>query len=318
MRFPRPARLAPLALAAALVVTACGDAPDEEGSGSATTAVTDTTTSDSATDGTAADGTAEAPAPTVDPNVPPKPSVSIPSGEVTELVITDLVEGEGEGAKEGDTVVVHYVGVRSEDGTEFDNSYDRGQPFPVPLGSQSVIPGWEQGLLGVKAGGQRQLDIPAELAYGDNPQGDVIQAGDALSFVVDVMAIIPATDPADAPDVTVEGAANRDDLLTEDLVVGDGEELELGQTAYLHLIAFRADTGEQVASSWETGQPQPIQFEEQGSLPGIIEGMAGMKVGGSRKMIIPFVDAFGSTGNPDLGIPADTDLVLVIDLIAIL
>ncbi|MCX6521118.1 MAG: FKBP-type peptidyl-prolyl cis-trans isomerase [Actinobacteria bacterium] len=313
MRFPRPARLAPLALAAALLVTACGDAAEEEGSSSATTAVTDSTTS-----GTAADGTAEAPATTVDSNVPPKPTVEIPTGEVTELVVTALVEGEGEGAKEGDTVVVHYVGVRSEDGTEFDNSYDRGEPLPVALGSQSVIPGWEQGLLGVKAGGQYQLDIPAELAYGDNPQGDIIQAGDALSFVVDVMAIIPATDPADAPDVTVEGAANRDELLTEDLVVGDGKELELGQTAYLHLIAFRGDTGEQVASSWETGQPQPIQFAEQGSLPGIIEGMAGMKVGGSRKMIIPFVDAFGSTGNPDLGIPADTDLVLVIDLIAIL
>ena len=313
MRFPRPARLAPLALAAALLVTACGDANEEEGSSTATTAATDTTASDTGTD-----GTAEAPATTLDPNVPPKPSVSIPSDDVTELVVTALVEGEGEGAKEGDTVVVHYVGVRSEDGTEFDNSYDRGEPFPVTLGAQTVIPGWEQGLLGVKAGGQYQLDIPADLAYGDSPQGDIIQAGDALTFVVDVMAIIPATDPADAPDVTVEGAANRDELLIEDLVVGDGTALELGQTAYLHLIAFRGDTGEQVASSWETGQPQPIQFVEQGSLPGIIEGMAGMKVGGSRKMIIPFVDAFGATGNSELGVPADTDLVLVIDLIAIL
>ncbi len=316
MRFPRPARLAPLALAAALLVTACGDANEEDGSSTATTAATDTTV---AVDGTSAvDGTADAPATTVDANVPPKPTVAIPTGEVTELVVTALSEGEGEGAKEGDTVVVHYVGVRSEDGTEFDNSYDRGEPFPVALGAQTVIPGWEQGLLGVKAGGQYQLDIPADLAYGDNPQGDIIQAGDALTFVVDVMAIIPATDPADAPDVTVEGAANRDELLIEDLVVGDGEELQLGQTAYLHLIAFRGDTGEQVASSWETGQPQPIQFVEQGSLPGIIEGMAGMKVGGSRKMIIPFVDAFGSTGNTELGVPADTDLVLVIDLIAVL
>ncbi len=313
MRFPRPARLAPLALAAALLVTACGDSNVEDGSSTATTTATDAT----ATDATAADGADEAPATTVDANVPPKPTVAIPTGEVTELVVTALVEGEGEATKEGDTVVVHYVGVRSEDGAEFDNSYDRGEPFPVALGAQTVIPGWEQGLLGVKAGGQYQLDIPAELAYGDNPQGDVIQAGDALTFVVDVMAIIPATDPADAPDVTVEGAPNRDELLIEDLVVGDGTELQLSQTAYLHLIAFRGDTGEQVASSWETGQPQPIQFVEQGSLPGIIEGMAGMKVGGSRKMIIPFVDAFGSTGNTELGVPADTDLVLVIDLIAI-
>jgi FKBP-type peptidyl-prolyl cis-trans isomerase len=315
MRFPRPARLAPLALAATLLVTACGDSTEEEGSSTATTAVTDSTAAGAATDGT--DGTGEAPATTVDANVPPKPTVAIPTGDVTELVVTTLVEGDGDAAAAGDTVVVHYVGVRSEDGTEFDNSYDRGEPFPVALGSGTVIQGWEEGLVGVKSGGQYQLDIPADMAYGDNPQGGVIQAGDALTFVVDVMAIIPATDPADAPDVTVEGAANRDELLIEDLVVGDGKELELGQTAYLHLIAFRGDTGEQVASSWETGQPQPIQFVEQGSLPGIIEGMAGMKVGGSRKMIIPFVDAFGSTGNTELGVPADTDLVLVIDLIAI-
>ncbi len=250
-------------------------------------------------------------------NVPPKPTVEIPTGDVTELAITDLTAGEGEGAEEGDTVVVHYVGVRSEDGTEFDNSYDRGQVFPVTLGAGSVIPGWEQGLLGAKAGGQRQLDIPADLAYGDNPQGDIIQPGDALTFVLDVIAIVPATDPADAPTVIVTGAANRDDLLVDDLVVGTGTELELGQTAYLHLVAYRGDTGAELTSTWAEGQPQPIQFVEEGSLPGIIEGMTGMQVGGRRQVVIPFADAFGSAGNPDLGLPADTDLVLVIDLIAV-
>ena len=94
----------------------------------------------------------------------------------------------------GDTVVVHYVGVRTEDGTEFDNSYDRGEPFPVVLGSGSVIQGWEDGLVGAQVGDQRQLDIPTELAYGDSPRGDVIQPGDALTFVVDVVAITQAAD----------------------------------------------------------------------------------------------------------------------------
>ncbi len=123
--------------------------------------------------------------------VPPKPEVVIPTEPVTELIITDLVEGTGEGAQNGDTVVVHYVGVRSEDGEEFDNSYDRGEPFPVVLGSGGVIAGWEQGLLGVKAGGQRQLDIPAELAYGDSDRG-TIRPGDALTFIVDVVSVTPA------------------------------------------------------------------------------------------------------------------------------
>lgn len=125
---------------------------------------------------------------------PPKPEVEIPAEIPTELVVTDLVEGEGPGAQAGDTVVVHYVGVRSEDGTEFDNSYDSGSPFPVVLGSGGVIQGWDEGLVGAQVGDRRQLDIPAELAYGDSPRGDVIQAGDALTFVVDVMAITPAAD----------------------------------------------------------------------------------------------------------------------------
>jgi peptidylprolyl isomerase len=123
---------------------------------------------------------------------PPKPEVSIPAELPTALVITDLVEGTGPAAQVGDTVLVHYVGVRSEDGVEFDNSYDSGSPYPVVLGSGSVIAGWEQGLIGVKAGGQRQLDIPADLAYGDNGSGAVIRPGDAISFVIDVMSITPA------------------------------------------------------------------------------------------------------------------------------
>jgi len=124
--------------------------------------------------------------------VPPKPEVAIPDEIPTELVVTELSPGEGPEAADGDTVVVHYVGVRSEDGTEFDNSYDRGAPFPVIVGSGSVIAGWDQGLVGAQAGSQIQLDIPADLAYGDNPQGGIIQPGDALTFVIDVVSVTPA------------------------------------------------------------------------------------------------------------------------------
>ena len=106
------------------------------------------------------------------------------------LADTDLTEGDGPAAVAGDTVLVHYVGVRSADGTEFDNSYDRGTPSPSPHSARrQVIDGWNQGLIGVKQGGRRQLDIPADLAYGDTPQGDIIQPGDALTFVIDVVAV---------------------------------------------------------------------------------------------------------------------------------
>ncbi|MFZ4719546.1 MAG: FKBP-type peptidyl-prolyl cis-trans isomerase [Ilumatobacteraceae bacterium] len=129
---------------------------------------------------------------------PEKPTVKFPGADVDALKVTVLKEGTGTGAVAGDTVVVHYIGVLSKDGTAFDNSYDRGQPFPVVLGSNSVIQGWEQGLVGAKKGSQIQLDIPASLAYGDAGQGS-IPGGASLTFVIDVMDVIP---PAGSTDTT--------------------------------------------------------------------------------------------------------------------
>jgi FKBP-type peptidyl-prolyl cis-trans isomerase len=154
-----------------------------------------------------------------------KPAVKLPTSTPTSLQTTVNTPGTGPQAKSGDIVVVDYVGVRSADGTEFDNSYDRGQPYPVKLGAGSVIQGWDQGLVGAQTGEQLQLDIPTELAYGETPQGDVIQPGDALSFVIDVRAVVPATTAADQPQVTATGAPNREDLVVEDLVAGTGPDV---------------------------------------------------------------------------------------------
>jgi peptidylprolyl isomerase len=309
------------AVAATMALTACGDA--QESSSSSTPVVTSTagtgdgvvepgTGASTDTAPVAATDVITAPPTTANPD---KPKVSIPATSPTKLVITDLTVGTGAAAREGDTVVVNYVGVRSADGTEFDNSYDRGQPFSVTIGKGEVIKGWDQGLVGVKQGSRRQLDIPADLAYGDNPPSDPIKAGDALTFVVDVVAVLPATDPKDAPVISVPGGPNVSELAIKDLVVGKGAELKKGQTAAVHLIAFRADTGEQLASSWESGQLQPITFEDGGSLPGLITGLDGMKLGGRRQLTIPFQLAFGAAGNSQFGLPANTDVVLVVDLI---
>ncbi len=123
---------------------------------------------------------------------PDKPEVSLPTELPTELVVTELIAGTGPEAVVGDTVEVHYVGVLSADGTEFDNSYDRGSSFPVTLGLNQVIEGWEQGLTGVQAGGRYQFDIPAELAYGDAERTG-IPANSALTFVVDIMSVTPGS-----------------------------------------------------------------------------------------------------------------------------
>ena len=297
----RPSRaLLALTLSSTLLIAACG------GDKSSTT--TDVSTTDALA--STADSETSDPADLID-----EPTISLPTEMPTELVITDITEGEGEAATEGSTVYVYYVGVLTQDGKRFDGNYG-GDPFAVTLGSGAVIPGWEQGLIGIKSGGQRQLDIPSELAYGAAGSGDAIPPDSAISFIVDAVAIVPPIDPADAPEITIEGAANVDALVSEDLVDGEGDEAKAGSNVLVHIIAFNAATGEEIASTWGDPSPVGLLLEEGGSLPGLIEGIPGMKVGGRRQLTIPFADAFGTDGNSDMKLPASTDLVVVIDLLS--
>ena len=117
-----------------------------------------------------------------------KPEVDFPGGEPpTDLQVVDLREGDGEAATPGRTAVVHYVGVAFSTGKEFDASYDRGEPFAFPVGGGRVIAGWDQGVVGMKIGGRRQLTIPPHLGYGERGAGGVITPGETLIFVVDLI-----------------------------------------------------------------------------------------------------------------------------------
>ncbi len=248
----------------------------------------------------------------------PKPVVKLPSAIPTALVVTDLTEGTGSAAADGDTVIVQYVGVRSADCTEFDNSYDRGSPLSVTLGIGQVIKGWDQGLVGIKPGGRRQLDIPTDLAYGDKPPStDVIQPGDALSFVIDAVTVIPKPDPANVPAISVPPTPNQAEQTFTDLIVGDGPGIQPGQTVAVQLLAFSAADGKLLDSSWDQGTPLTFVPGAGQLPPGLEKAVEGMKVGGRRQVDIPFAEAFGATGNSDLGLPASTDLIMVLDLVAV-
>ena len=107
----------------------------------------------------------------------------------TDLVVTDITEGDGAEATSGATVEVHYVGVAHSTGEEFDASYNRGQPLSFRLGVGQVISGWDQGVTGMKVGGRRQLVIPPHLGYGDRGAGGVIGPGETLIFVVDLLGV---------------------------------------------------------------------------------------------------------------------------------
>src|SRR5438105_11623166 len=103
--------------------------------------------------------------------------------------IDDLKVGTGPAAKAGDTVSVHYVGTLTN-GTKFDSSRDRGQPFSFTLGQGRVIKGWDVGVAGMQVGGRRELTIPAEEAYGSRGAGSTIPPNAALVFDVEMIKIV--------------------------------------------------------------------------------------------------------------------------------
>jgi peptidylprolyl isomerase len=120
-----------------------------------------------------------------------KPHVYVPAGETppADLEIEDLEVGEGDEAKPGQQVEVHYVGVSWRSRKQFDASWDRGDTFRFGLGQGQVIKGWDEGVAGMKVGGRRRIVIPPALAYGKRGAGGVIGPDETLVFVVDLLGV---------------------------------------------------------------------------------------------------------------------------------
>ncbi len=106
-----------------------------------------------------------------------------------DLVVEDLVIGEGKVASPGATVRVHYTGTLT-DGTKFDSSVDRGQPFEFKLGAGDVIQGWDMGVAMMKVGGKRKLTIPPKFAYGESGAGNLIPPNATLVFEVELLEVV--------------------------------------------------------------------------------------------------------------------------------
>jgi peptidylprolyl isomerase len=257
--------------------------------------------------------------PTTTPALREVPEVQIPSAIPTELQITDLIDGSGPQASEGTLVVLDYVGVRTATGEMFDNSYQRGQPFDVILGRGMVISGWETGLIGVQVGTRRQLDIPAELAYGDTPPGgSIIEPGDALTFLVDVRAVVDALEVADTPlDLGERAVIGGSELSIDDVVVGQGSPLEEGQVALVNVLLLRGNDREAIYNSWEFGYPDPIVVDRNQTLEALVDGLIGMQVGGTRVVSVPPALGFGEQGNEQISLPPGVDLIMILVLVGI-
>jgi len=174
-------RLATAVLAAALALTACSDG------GSDTVAAPEAEPKASACP--------DAPTPVEPPagatsDLKTKPAITVPKAPApTALEVSDIVVGDGDQACSGQGVSMQYVGVTYADGKQFDASWDRGEPFPFQLGGGQVIGGWDQGIVGMKVGGRRQLVIPPDLGYGEQGAGTDIPPGATLVFVVDLVSV---------------------------------------------------------------------------------------------------------------------------------
>ena len=162
-----------IALCAALAIAGCGGGSDSSSSGGGSSEATSTIEwSPAGKFGT-------------------EPEVVAPGGKPPKKLETrDLIEGSGAEAKSGDQISVQYSGANFKTGKEFDSSWSRNaEPFTFTLGAGKVIAGWEQGIVGMKVGGRRELIIPPELGYGASGSPPVIPPNETLVFVVDLLEV---------------------------------------------------------------------------------------------------------------------------------
>ena len=216
------------------------------------------------------------------------------------LTIDNVIEGDGALAVSGKEVVVHYTGWLS-DGKKFDSSVDYKQPFHFVLDRGKVIPGWDEGVMGMKVGGKRKLIIPPELAYGDKGAGGgVIPPDETLHFEVELLEVY-------AEDPVVE---------IEELVEGSGDEVENGKKVSVHYTGWLTD-GTKFDSSLDRSMPFEFTLGSGMVIRGWDEGVIGMKVGGKRKLTIPSRLGYGEKGAAGGMIPPNATLVFDIELLEI-
>jgi FKBP-type peptidyl-prolyl cis-trans isomerase len=161
----------------------------------------------SATTSAAADTAATTPQTTTTPAVRPiknpysRPSTPAHGGPaLDQLIVRDVRVGDGDVVEAGDTIIADYAGALYRDGRAFDSSWQRGrQPLEIRIDNGGVIPGWWQGLQGMRVGGRRTLAIPAALGYGRAGSGAAIPPNSDLYFVVDLLGVRKATPTGPAP-----------------------------------------------------------------------------------------------------------------------
>jgi peptidylprolyl isomerase len=219
--------------------------------------------------------------------------------------------GDGAHPKKGDKVVVHYTGTL-EDGTEFDSSVKRGQPFSFDLGAGRVIKGWDEGFSLLRQGDKAFLNIPPELGYGSRDMGP-IPANSTLIFEVELLEIIAekVIEPYNTDNkVVLTTDSGLKFILIEE---GNGKKAASGYDVSVHYTGFLAD-GSIFDSSIKRGTPFSFTLGMQQVIKGWDEGIALMKIGDRAKLVIPYELAYGERGRPPV-IPPKAELIFDVELL---
>jgi len=229
-----------------------------------------------------------------------------------EYVFTKM--GTGKKATAGSRVSVHYVG-KLEDGTQFDSSIDRGEPFEFELGAGRVIKGWDEGIALMKEGDKATFRIPPELGYGKRGAGGVIPPNATLIFDVELLKVMP---PINIKEFDVEGkVSSKTESGLEFVLVeeGSGTKAAAGNTVKVHYTGY-LEVGTVFDSSVKRDQPFSFILGMGRVIKGWDEGIALMKEGDKARLIIPPSLGYGERGAGGV-IPPNATLIFDVELLEV-
>jgi peptidylprolyl isomerase len=325
-------------LTVALGVTACGSGhPSSSASTSASTSASPSSTGGASVAGgqsastttpptTLAPALAAAIGGSVTGPLGNAPTVTLGGGPApTGLVYRDVVVGSGATATTTSTAVVQYVALHYATGKVFDSSWTSGAA-PASFDLSSLIPGLSLGVAGMHVGGRREIVIPPAYGYGATGQGP-IAANETVVFVVDLIGLTPpahavnapiggsVTGPlTQAPTIVAPTTKAPTEVTYTDIVVGAGAMASGTSTVQVRYVGENYANGKVFDSSWTSGTT-PVSFALNQVIQGFKLGIAGMRVGGRREIVIPPAYGYGATANGPVA--ANETLLFVVDLVAV-
>jgi peptidylprolyl isomerase len=268
-----------------------------------------------------------------------KPVVAPPSGQPPKTLESRVVsEGPGRAAANENLLLVHYLGQTWREGKPFDESYTSGKPLSISLGAGQVIAGWEEKLVGAKAGSRHVLSIPPEKAYGAEGKPPQILGNDTLLFVVDVLGVYDKSDAANGKPVAQDtsgklpkvvgepgkrpqvkmpskGTKPPTKTVSKTILQGEGPPVQPGQVVVQQVVLQTWGSAKPVAATWDERSPVATGLNNERLPQGWEDVLVGTKVGTRLLAVLPPNKAFGKSGNPQLRVKPSDTLVLVIDIL---